>query len=107
MVVAACRAAWAAWTCKRREPLHVRPTRVGPEGPGGRLPGLSLLLVGLGATALFTFLVSMLARSGGLPMGFPLGWVVAVGVLLMAISLASGLMALGILKKSQPADLLR
>ena len=31
----------------------------------------------------------------------------AVGVLLMAISLASGLMALGILKKSQPADLLR
>ena len=59
------------------------------------------------AAALFTFLVSMLARSGGLPMGFPLGWVVAVGVLLMAISLASGLMALGILKKSQPADLLR
>ena len=64
-------------------------------------------VVGLGATALFTFLVSMLARSGGLPMGFPLGWVAAVAVLLMAISLASGLMALGILKKSQPADLLR
>ena len=40
-------------------------------------------------------------------MGFPLGWVAAVAVLLMAISLASGLMALGILKKSQPADLLR
>ena len=64
-------------------------------------------VVGLGATALFTFLVSLLARSSGLPMGFPVTWMAAVGVLLMAISLASGLMALGILKKSQPADLLR
>ena len=64
-------------------------------------------VVGLGATALFTFLVSMLANNSGLPMGFPLTWMAAVGVLLMAISLASGLMALGILKKSQPADLLR
>ncbi len=33
-------AAWATWACKRREPLHVRPTRVGLKGPGGRLPGL-------------------------------------------------------------------
>jgi putative ABC transport system permease protein len=64
-------------------------------------------VVGLGATALFTFLVSLLARSGGLPMGFPPAWVGAVAVLLMVISLASGLMALGVLKKSQPADLLR
>jgi putative ABC transport system permease protein len=64
-------------------------------------------VVGLGATALFTFLVQLLAKSGGLPMGFPFTWVVAVAILLMAISLASGLMALGILKKSQPADLLR
>ena len=64
-------------------------------------------VVGLGATALFTFLVSMLANNSGLPMGFPVTWMAAVGVLLMAISLASGLMALGILKKSQPADLLR
>lgn len=64
-------------------------------------------VVGLGATALFTFLVSMLANNSGLPMAFPLTWMAAVGALLMAISLASGLMALGILKKSQPADLLR
>jgi putative ABC transport system permease protein len=64
-------------------------------------------LVGLAATALFTFLVSLLAKGAGLPMGFPLGWIVLVAVLLVAISLASGLMALGILKKSQPADLLR
>jgi putative ABC transport system permease protein len=64
-------------------------------------------VVGLGATALFTFLVFLLAKSGGVPMGFPVGWVVTVAILLMIISLASGLMALGILKKSQPADLLR
>lgn len=64
-------------------------------------------VVGLGATGLFTFLVSLLAKSGGLPMGFPVPWVIGVGVLLMVISTASGLMALGVLKKSQPADLLR
>ena len=34
-------------------------------------------------------------------------WVVGVAILLLTISLASGLMALGILKHSQPADLLR
>ena len=64
-------------------------------------------LVGLGATALFTFGVYLLAKGAGLPMGFPLGAVIGVASLLMIISVASGLMAMGILKKSQPADLLR
>lgn len=64
-------------------------------------------VVGLGATALFTFGVFLLAKSGGMPMGFPIPWVVGVAILLLTISLASGLMALGILKHSQPADLLR
>ena len=64
-------------------------------------------VVGLAATAVFTFLVSLLAKSAGLPMGFPLGWVVGVAILLLLNSLASGLMSLGVLKKSQPADLLR
>jgi putative ABC transport system permease protein len=64
-------------------------------------------IVGLGATALFTFGVFLLAKSGGMPMGFPIPWVVGVAILLLTISLASGLMALGILKHSQPADLLR
>ncbi|WP_300574336.1 ABC transporter permease [Phenylobacterium sp.] len=64
-------------------------------------------VVGLAATAVFTFLVSLLAKGAGLPMGFPIGWVVGVAVLLLLISLASGLMSLGVLKKSQPADLLR
>ncbi|RAK63642.1 ABC transporter permease [Phenylobacterium kunshanense] len=64
-------------------------------------------LVGLVATALFTFGVYLLARNGGLPMGFPAPWVIGVSILLLVISAASGLLALGILKKSQPADLLR
>lgn len=64
-------------------------------------------IVGLATTAVFTFLVSLLAKGAGMPMGFPIGWVTGVAVLLLLISLASGLMSLGVLKKSQPADLLR
>lgn len=64
-------------------------------------------LVGLIATGIFTFLVYLLARNGGLPMGFPISWVVGVSLLLLFISVASGALALGVLKKSQPADLLR
>jgi putative ABC transport system permease protein len=64
-------------------------------------------IAGLFATAVFTFLVYLLGQKGGVPMVFPIGWVAAVAVLLVAISLASGVMSLGILKKSQPADLLR
>jgi putative ABC transport system permease protein len=64
-------------------------------------------LVGLIATALFTGGVYLLAKGGGLPMGFPLPWVLGVSTLLIVISIASGLLSLGVLKKSQPADLLR
>jgi len=48
-----------------------------------------------------------LMPGAGMPMGFPVGWVTGVAILLLFISLASGLMSLGVLKKSQPADLLR
>jgi putative ABC transport system permease protein len=64
-------------------------------------------LVGLAATGAFTFGVYLLATNNGVPMGFPMPWVVGVSLLLLVISGASGLLALGILKKSQPADLLR
>jgi putative ABC transport system permease protein len=64
-------------------------------------------IAGLAATALFTFGVYLLATRGGVPMGFPMPWVVGVSILLLVISAASGLLALGVLKKSQPADLLR
>lgn len=62
---------------------------------------------GLLATALFTFLVYLLASKFGMPMGFPLPWVITVTVLLALISILSGIFSLGVLKKSQPADLLR
>jgi putative ABC transport system permease protein len=64
-------------------------------------------LVGLAATGLFVFLIYLLATNNGVPMGFPMPWVTGVSILLLVISGASGLLALGILKKSQPADLLR
>jgi putative ABC transport system permease protein len=64
-------------------------------------------LVGLVATGLFTGGVFLLAKNGGLPMGFPMPWVLGVSTLLIVISIASGLLSLGVLKKSQPADLLR
>ncbi len=64
-------------------------------------------IAGLGATGLMTAGIAMLANAGGLPMSFPLGIVSMVGIFLVTISMLSGLMALGILKKSQPADLLR
>jgi putative ABC transport system permease protein len=63
--------------------------------------------VGLIATGFFTWGVYLLGKSAGVPMGFPIPYVVGVSVMLMVISIASGLMAMGILKKSQPADLLR
>lgn len=64
-------------------------------------------LAGLAATGLFTGGVYLLATRGGLPMGFAASWVIGVSILLLVISGVSGLLALGILKKSQPADLLR
>jgi putative ABC transport system permease protein len=64
-------------------------------------------IAGLFATAFFTWLVWFLGSNNGMPMGFPMPWVIGVTILLLVISAASGLLALGILKKSQPADLLR
>jgi putative ABC transport system permease protein len=64
-------------------------------------------VAGLIATAVFTFAVYLLALKMGMPMGFPLPWVITVAVLLAVISILSGVLSLGVLKKSQPADLLR
>ena len=64
-------------------------------------------LAGLAMTAVLVFGVAALAGGGGVPMAFPTPVVIAVGILLVIIAMVSGLLALGILKKSQPADLLR
>jgi putative ABC transport system permease protein len=81
--------------------------------PMGALRGIVMELsfwvgvAGLIATAVFTYAVYLLAANGGVPMGFPIVWDIGVGVLLLIIAGASGLFSLGVLKKSQPADLLR
>jgi len=64
-------------------------------------------VAGIGATALFTFLVSLLAGAAGLPMVFRPPVVIGVTVMLMIVAALSGLISLGVLKRSQPADLLR
>jgi putative ABC transport system permease protein len=64
-------------------------------------------VAGLLFTGIFTGGVYLLAKSGGVPMGFPLSWQLGVALLLLVIAVASGFLALGVLKKSQPADLLR
>jgi putative ABC transport system permease protein len=64
-------------------------------------------VAGLGATAVLTFGVSLLAQAGGLPLAFPPALVIGTSIFLMVVAILSGVMALGILKNSQPADLLR
>ena len=64
-------------------------------------------IAGLAATALLVGGVGFLARAGGVPMAFPISTVTFTGGFLLAIAILSGVFSLGILKKSQPADLLR
>ncbi|MGR4863710.1 ABC transporter permease [Caulobacter sp. LARHSG274] len=64
-------------------------------------------IVGVAASALLTWLVSLAATAGGVPMSFPPVLVVVVAVFLIVISMLSGFLSLGVLKNSQPADLLR
>ena len=64
-------------------------------------------VAGLGATALLVTGVTLLASGVGVPMAYPPEMVAGVVVLLVMIAMVSGLMAIGVLKKSQPADLLR
>ena len=64
-------------------------------------------VAGLFATALLVLAIWSLARSANVPMGFPMGFVVFIGISLVVIAVVSGFFSLGVLKKSQPADLLR
>ena len=64
-------------------------------------------VAGFFVTAILTVGVYLLALKGGVPMGFPLFWDIFVAILLLVIAGLSGLFSIGVLKKSQPADLLR
>ena len=64
-------------------------------------------IAGLLLTVVLVGGVAFLAKLGGVPMDFPLFLDIPVAIMLMVIAVLSGLFSLGVLKKSQPADLLR
>lgn len=64
-------------------------------------------VVGVGAAVLLTWLVSLFALANGVLLSLPLPLLMVVGGGLIIIAMMSGLLSMGILKKSQPADLLR
>lgn len=64
-------------------------------------------IAGVLAAGALTWLVAQLAGLNALPMAFPINIVATVAVGLIIIAIMSGFLSLGILKNSQPADLLR
>jgi putative ABC transport system permease protein len=64
-------------------------------------------IAGLMLTAVLMTLVTWAARAGGVPMTYQSDWVIASTIILMVIAVLSGVFTLGVLNKSQPADLLR
>src|SRR5690606_31972691 len=63
-------------------------------------------LVGVGAAIFLTWLLSLLALSNAIVIAMPPSVLLLVGGGLIAIAMVSGFLSMGILKKSQPADLL-
>jgi putative ABC transport system permease protein len=64
-------------------------------------------VVGVGAAIFLTWLVSLLAAANAVIIALPPILLIFVGGGLILIAMGSGLLSMGILKKSQPADLLR
>jgi putative ABC transport system permease protein len=64
-------------------------------------------IAGVFAAGLLTWLVSLLGALFGVPMFFPPSLIIIVAFFLVIIAVLSGFLSLGILKNSQPADLLR
>jgi putative ABC transport system permease protein len=64
-------------------------------------------VVGVVASGVLTWLVWLIATASGVPMAFPPMLVAVVAVFLIVIAMLSGFLSLGVLKNSQPADLLR
>lgn len=62
---------------------------------------------GLVITALLVGIILAVAKSLAIPMDFPLYVDIPVSIVLLMIAVLSGVFSLGVLKKSQPADLLR
>jgi len=64
-------------------------------------------ILGIAASAILMVGITFLAKSANIPMGFELGSSLQTAVLLLIISVMSGALTLGALKKGEPADLLK
>ena len=64
-------------------------------------------VAGLIAAGVLVSGMGFLARAAGIPMSFPLPNIISTGMFLLITAVLSGIMSLGVLKRSQPADLLR
>ncbi|MDP3495474.1 MAG: ABC transporter permease [Hyphomonadaceae bacterium] len=64
-------------------------------------------VLGIAASAVLMVGLTFLAKAANIPMGFELGSTIQTGVLLLLISIMSGALTLGALKKGEPADLLK
>ncbi len=64
-------------------------------------------VAGIGAAGLITWAACMAAAAAGLPLFIRPQPALLICLMLMAIAIASGALAMGVLKHSQPADLLR
>jgi putative ABC transport system permease protein len=64
-------------------------------------------VVGTGAAVLLTWLLGLAAKGGGVIIALPPILVIVVGGGLIGIAMMSGMLSMGVLKNSQPADLLR
>jgi putative ABC transport system permease protein len=64
-------------------------------------------VAGLVLTSLLMVLLTFAAKFGGVPLIYRPSVIISCVILLMVIAIGSGVLTLGVLKKSQPADLLR
>jgi ABC-type antimicrobial peptide transport system, permease component len=64
-------------------------------------------VVGVGAAVILTWLVSLFALANAVIIALPPALILFVGGGLILIAMLSGMLSMGVLKKSQPADLLR
>jgi putative ABC transport system permease protein len=64
-------------------------------------------IVGIGMSAVLMVGITLLAKSFNVPMGYEAGSLFQTAILLLLISIGSGALTLGALKKGEPADLLK
>lgn len=64
-------------------------------------------ILGIITAAILMTLITLLAKSFSIPMGYETGSLIQTAVLLLLISVMSGALTLGALKKGEPADLLK